>query len=122
MDASSIDATPSQRRAARPSRASASTARKAQPRRASSHARVTAPSSTPFDPRELDLESLEQLRATATRKVRALVRDEPLLALGGAFASGFVLGGGWRTRVGRMMLLAATRYVVLQAAQRYLHT
>jgi hypothetical protein len=68
----------------------------------------------------IDVEFLEDLRDTATRKVRAIVRDKPLTALGGAFAAGFLVAGGWRTRLGRVLLFAANRYLVFQAAKRQL--
>jgi hypothetical protein len=56
----------------------------------------------------------------ATRKARAIVRDKPVAALGGAFAVGFLMGGGWKTRIGRLILFAANRYIVFQTAKRTL--
>lgn len=55
-----------------------------------------------------------------TKSVQALVVERPLVAVGGAFATGFVVGGGWRTRIGRFMMLAAVRYAAVEAAERYL--
>ena len=70
----------------------------------------------------LDAERIADLHEEVGRRVRALVRDQPYMALGGAFASGFILGGGFRTRLGRGILLAAGRYGLVQAAERYLVT
>lgn len=67
----------------------------------------------------IDAEMLADLQDVASRKIRAIVREKPIVALGGAFAGGFILGGGWRTRVGRFMMLAGARYLVVQAAERY---
>jgi hypothetical protein len=55
-----------------------------------------------------------------TRQVQAIVVEKPLVAVGGAFATGFVVGGGWRTRIGRFMMMAAFRYAAVEAAERYL--
>jgi hypothetical protein len=68
----------------------------------------------------MDPERLAEYQDALGRKVRALVRDQPYLALGGAFASGFILGGGFRSRLGRLMLLTAGRYAVVWAAERYM--
>jgi hypothetical protein len=70
----------------------------------------------------LDSERIADIQEEAGRKIRTLLRDKPYVALGGAFASGFILGGGFRTRLGRFLLLAAGRYVLVQAAERYLVT
>ena len=76
-----------------------------------------SPTESPF--LSIDAEMLADLQDVTMRKVQAIVRDQPMLALGGAFAGGFIVGGGWRTRLGRFMLLAAGRYVVVQAAETY---
>jgi hypothetical protein len=70
----------------------------------------------------LDSERIADIQEEAGRKIRTLLREQPYAALGGAFASGFILGGGFRTRLGRFMLLAAGRYLLVQAAERYLVT
>jgi hypothetical protein len=62
---------------------------------------------------------LADLRDELLRNVQALVRDKPFVALGGAAAAGYVIGGGWRSRVGRAIVLAAAKYVVVKAAERY---
>jgi hypothetical protein len=67
----------------------------------------------------LDAEQLAQLQEDAVRKLREVVREQPLLAVGAALATGFVLGGGWRTRLGRFMLTAGVRYAATEAARRY---
>jgi hypothetical protein len=67
----------------------------------------------------MDAEMLEELRADAARSLQVLVREKPFLALGGAAAVGFLLGGGWRTRIGRFLMLGAARYLVVHAAGRY---
>lgn len=59
------------------------------------------------------------LQAETVRKLRGLVREQPLLAVGAALATGFVLGGGWRTRIGRLMVAAGMRYAATEAAKRY---
>jgi hypothetical protein len=58
------------------------------------------------------------LQESADRKVRALLRDHPYLGLGAAFGAGFILGGGWRTRLGRFVVLAAGRYALARVAER----
>ena len=73
-----------------------------------------------FWPPPVDREILSDLHDTAARKVLAIVRDKPYMALAGAFASGFLLGGGWRTRLGHVVLLAAAPCVVSHVARRYL--
>jgi hypothetical protein len=96
----------------------------AKPRKQASSARAPSRPATdgtsapPFLP--IDVELLEDIRDLASRKARAIVRDKPMAALGGAFAVGFLIGGGWRTRVGRLILFAANRYLVFQAAKREL--
>ena len=67
----------------------------------------------------VDAEMLAELQADAARNIRQLVHEKPFLALGGAAAAGFLLGGGWRTRIGRLIMLAAARYLVVHAAGRY---
>jgi hypothetical protein len=67
----------------------------------------------------LDAEQLAQLQEDAARKLREVVREQPLLAVGAALATGFVLGGGWRTRIGRFMLAAGVRFAATEAAKRY---
>ena len=52
--------------------------------------------------------------------MRALVLEQPLLAVAGAFATGFVLGGGWRSRLGRFLMSSAARAAVVEGAARYL--
>jgi hypothetical protein len=105
-------------------------ARHASPSRAhggrSGHAKRAAGHATPRSARQdespfsgIDVEVLAELPEVAARKARALVRERPVAALCGAFAGGFILGGGWRTRIGRMMLLAATRYVAVKALEQY---
>ena len=118
MDSSVNPTHPSQarHRVVSRSKATAGGPRKARPRRAEAHSRPTP--ETPTLP--LEFESFERLYNTARREVRTILHDEPLVALGGAFAAGFILGGGWRTRVGKAMMLAGGRYVVVQAARRYL--
>ena len=67
-----------------------------------------------------DAERIEDLHAELGRTVRALLRDHPYATLGGAVAAGFLLGGGFRTRLGRFMLRAAGRYVLVHAVEGYL--
>jgi hypothetical protein len=67
----------------------------------------------------IDAELFADLQDTSARKLRAIVRARPLVAVSGALAAGFIVGGGWRTRIGRFMLLAAARYVAMHAASRY---
>jgi len=69
-----------------------------------------------------DFELISELYDTAGRRFRAILHERPYFALGGAFLVGFLAGGGWRTRLGHVVLLAAGRYVVMQAAERYLPT
>jgi hypothetical protein len=70
-------------------------------------------------PLGLDVEQLAQLQEDAARKLREVVRQQPLLAIGAALATGFVVGGGWRTRIGRFLLSAGVRYAATEAAKRY---
>jgi hypothetical protein len=67
----------------------------------------------------LDAEVLADLKDFSARKVRAIVREQPLASVAGALAVGFIVGGGWRTRIGRLMALAAARHVALKAAEHY---
>ena len=67
----------------------------------------------------IDADTLEDLHELATQKLRALVREQPLAVVGGAFATGFVVGGGWRTRVGRLMMFSAARYLAVHLAEQY---
>jgi uncharacterized protein (DUF1786 family) len=67
----------------------------------------------------LDVGQLAQLQEDAARKLRDVVREQPLLAVGAALATGFVLGGGWRTRIGRFFITAGVRYAATEAAKRY---
>jgi len=67
----------------------------------------------------IDAEVIADLQDFTTRKVRAFVRDRPLASVAGALAVGFVVGGGWRTRLGRMLALAAARHAALKAAEHY---
>jgi ElaB/YqjD/DUF883 family membrane-anchored ribosome-binding protein len=83
-------------------------------------ARRVAPTAIADPLMSIDVELLEDLRDAAARKMRALVRDKPLSTVGGAFAAGFLVGGGWRTRLGRAILVAANRYLIFRAAKRYL--
>jgi hypothetical protein len=68
----------------------------------------------------LDAELLADLQDLSAQRVRAMIRSRPLAFAGGAFATGFVVGGGWRTRVGRLLLFGAARYVAVHMAERYL--
>jgi hypothetical protein len=68
----------------------------------------------------VDEEFLADIQEASARSIRAVVRARPLGAIAGAFASGFLVGGGWRTRLGRIIMLVATRYAVVYAAKRYL--
>jgi hypothetical protein len=67
----------------------------------------------------IDPEFLADLPELSARKLRSMVRDQPLLFVGAALATGFIAGGGWRTRVGRMIALAAARYAASQAVEHY---
>jgi hypothetical protein len=69
---------------------------------------------------EVGPEDLEELWVQAAVSTRAFVRDQPLAALGGAACLGFVVGGGWRTRVGRLIVANTLRYALLRTAQNYL--
>ena len=73
---------------------------------------------TPFLP--IDAELLADLHDTLTRKLRAVVRERPYAALGAALSAGFLAGGGWRSRMGRLLLVAAGRSLLLGAVGRYL--
>jgi hypothetical protein len=67
----------------------------------------------------VDAEVLADIQEFSRRKLRTLVRERPLAWMGGALATGFLLGGGWKTRVGRLILLAGVRYAAVNAAGRY---
>jgi len=124
MDTASVETTPRTHAAARAARtrsgATKRTASKARPRapRATAHNVSAAGGEQSLPP--INVELLEDLRDMATRKARAIVRDKPVAALGGAFAVGFLMGGGWKTRIGRLILFAANRYIVFQTAKRTL--
>jgi hypothetical protein len=70
----------------------------------------------------LDSEVAAEFYDSAGRKVRSILRERPYFALGGAFLAGFLIGGGWRTRLGRLAVLATGRYVAMQVAERLLRT
>jgi hypothetical protein len=67
----------------------------------------------------LDAEVIADLKDFSARKLRAIVREQPLAAVTGALAIGFMVGGGWRTRVGRLIALTAARHLALKAAEHY---
>jgi hypothetical protein len=68
----------------------------------------------------LDPRLLADLQDVYVPRVRAMIRRRPLACAGGALATGFVLGGGWKTRVGRLLLFGAARYAAVRVVERFL--
>jgi hypothetical protein len=74
--------------------------------------------SHPFFP--IDVEMIANVGGDLDRKLRTLLRVRPYVGLGVALSAGFILGGGWRTRAGRLLIQAATRYAVVSVTTRLL--
>jgi hypothetical protein len=65
-----------------------------------------------------DIEWVADIQELTTKRMRALVRESPVASLSCAVAGGYLLGGGWRTSLGRLLLAAARRYVAVKALER----